>query len=136
MQYLEKYSSTVQQLAYIETGNEWTDKKNYCLKEVEEVGGGRAKGSSAAEDRTSCNFPHTWHWCNVCSHLWKFATWRFVCRGLTVRDMRIIGRWLDQFIFFLMSSCPSLHEKSISSLQSLSKFYSISNISSDTGFCL
>ena len=23
---------------------------------------------------------------NACSHLWKFATWRFVCRGLTVLE--------------------------------------------------
>ena len=102
MRYLEKHSSTVQQLANIETGIEWADKKNYWLKEVEKVGDVRAKGSSVVEDRTSCNFPQTWHWWNVCSDLWQFATWRFVCRGLTVKDMKITGRWLDQFIFLLM----------------------------------
>ena len=68
----------------------------------------------------------------MCAHIFESLQ----LEGLYVRDMRIIGGLLDQFIFFLMPSCPSLHEKSLSSLQSLSKFYSISNISSDTGFCL
>ena len=46
VQYLEKYSSTVQQLAY-RAGIKWTGKKSYWLEEGEEVGDGRAEGSSA-----------------------------------------------------------------------------------------
>ena len=33
--------------------------------------------------RASCNFTLSWFWWNTCSHLWKFATWRLIRRGLT-----------------------------------------------------
>ena len=33
--------------------------------------------------RARCNFTHSWFWWNMCLHLWKFATWRLICRGLT-----------------------------------------------------
>ena len=32
----------------------------------------------------SCNVTHAWCWWNTRSHLWKFTTWRFTCRGLSV----------------------------------------------------
>ena len=31
-----------------------------------------------------CSFTHIWQRWNTCSYLWKFAAWRFVCRGPTV----------------------------------------------------
>ena len=34
--------------------------------------------------RASCSFTHTWRWWNACSHLWKFASWKFICRALAV----------------------------------------------------
>ena len=34
--------------------------------------------------RASCSFTHTWRWWNACSHLWKCASWKFICGALTV----------------------------------------------------
>ena len=34
------------------------------------------------------------HW-NSCSHLWKFATWRFGCRGLTVLSFLFCGKGIS-----------------------------------------
>ena len=34
--------------------------------------------------RASCDFIHAWRWWNARLHLWKFAAWRFICKGLTV----------------------------------------------------
>ena len=50
MQYLEKYSSTVQQLAY-RGWREWAGKKSHWQEKGQEVGDGTAKGSSAIGDR-------------------------------------------------------------------------------------
>lgn len=32
----------------------------------------------------SCSVTHAWCWGEAHSHPWKFATWRFLCRGLAV----------------------------------------------------
>ena len=32
-------------------------------------------------------FTHAWHWWNTYLHLWKSATWRFVCRGLPIKPI-------------------------------------------------
>ena len=76
----------VQQLAY--RGWHWVNKHEGLL-----TGGGRGVRDGKAEGlfsnrkwKTSCNFTHTWRWWNAQSHLWKFTTWRFVCRGLTVHE--------------------------------------------------
>ena len=39
-------------------GIEWTGKKSYCLEEGEEVGDGRAEGSSAIGDRVKESVSH------------------------------------------------------------------------------
>ena len=85
LQYLEKYSRTVQQLA--SRGWHW-GRKSYWLEEGKEVGGGRAEGSSAIGDggqaATSRELTYVIGHVTSCSHLWKFATWRFIHRGLPV----------------------------------------------------
>ena len=55
------------------------------------TGGGTGDGRwlswrvvSNSRCRASCSFTHTWCYWNEHLHLWKFATWRFICRGLTV----------------------------------------------------
>ena len=50
MQYFEKFSSTVKQLA-IGSGVEWTGKKCYWLEKGEKVGDGRPEWSSSTADR-------------------------------------------------------------------------------------
>ena len=49
--------------------------------------------------RASCDSTLAWCWWNACSHLWKFTTWRFICRGLTVPGLcglsREIGKVLE-----------------------------------------
>ena len=32
-----------------------------------------------------------WHWWNTCPHLWKFTTWRFVCRELNLLSSNSLG---------------------------------------------
>ena len=34
--------------------------------------------------RSSCSFTLAWSWWNACLHLWKFATWKFVCTVLAI----------------------------------------------------
>ena len=50
VQYLDQYSSPIQYCWNTGAGIEWTDKMSYWLEEGEEVGDGRAEGSSAAGD--------------------------------------------------------------------------------------
>ena len=84
VQFLGKYGSIVQQLAR----RDW-----YQASRQEELlpggrtGGGRWQGWRIVSNRrwrASCSFTHTWYYWNEHLYLWKFATWRFICRGLTV----------------------------------------------------
>ena len=79
VQLLEKYNSTVWQLAH----RDW-----HQVSRQEELlpGGGRRGGIGSSGRiisnrrwRGSCNSTHVWHWWNTYWHLWKFAY-----RGLTV----------------------------------------------------
>ena len=63
------------------TGIRWTGKNSYWLEEGEEEEDGRAEGSIAIGERGQAVMSLTWRWWNACVHLWKLATWRFVCRG-------------------------------------------------------
>ena len=80
------------------------------MEEGEEVGGSRAEGSSAIGDggQAAISFtPDVVGYANTYTHLhlWKLATWRFVCRGLTIvrylgmgRERRTIiikNKWYD-----------------------------------------
>ena len=65
-------------------GIEWTGKMSYWLEEGEEVGDGRAEGLSTIGDRGQAAISL---WPTLMEHMFaslKVATWRFVCRGLTV----------------------------------------------------
>ena len=83
VQYLEKYSSTVQQVAF----RGWHRVNRQEVTEWRRRDSKREKSwriFSNRRPRASCNLIHAWCWWNACLHLWKFATWRsFVCRGLT-----------------------------------------------------
>ena len=47
--------------------------------------------------RASCSFTQAQRWWKAFSHLWKLATWRFICRGLTVPKL---GRcWSLTYLF-------------------------------------
>ena len=76
------------------TGIKWTGKEGYWLEEGEEVEDGRAEGSPAIGDGrqaaislmpdvngTGCGSLLEQ---DAFSHLWKFTTWWFICRGFTV----------------------------------------------------
>ena len=65
-------------------GIKWTGKKSYWLEEGEEVGDGRTEGSSAIVDGGQVAISVMPAVDGTRLHLWKFTTWRFVCRGLTV----------------------------------------------------
>ena len=79
MQYPEKYSTTVQELAY------WGWHQVNRQEELV-TGGGRGGGGwqswriDSNRGQRSCSFTHTWS----CLHLWKFATRRLACRGLAM----------------------------------------------------
>ena len=83
VQYLEKYSSTVNSW-HTGAGIEWTGKKSYWQEEGDEVGDGRAEGLSAIGDGGQGAISHMPDVDGTHVHIWKFTTWRFVCRGLTV----------------------------------------------------
>ena len=82
-------------------GIKWTGKKSYWLEDREEVGDGIAEGSSAVGDREQAEISLTPDIDGTGSgsllesdaglHLWKFATWRFVCRGLAVLEILYIN---------------------------------------------
>ena len=55
VQYLEKYSSIVQQL-HTGAGLKWAGRKSYWLEKEKEVGDGRAEGSSAIEMEDKLQF--------------------------------------------------------------------------------
>ena len=66
--------------------------KYYWLEEEKEVGDGKVEGSLAIGDGGQTSHDNVWQThkltymighVNSRSHLWKFSTWKFVCRGLT-----------------------------------------------------
>ena len=81
------------------------------MEEGEKVGDSRAEGSSAIGDGEQAAIsltPDIAGYANTDTHLhlWKLATWRFVCRGLTIvrylgmgserrRTIIIINKWYD-----------------------------------------
>ena len=68
-------------------GIQWTGKKSYWLEEGEGVGDGRAEGLSAIGDGGQAAIsltPYMTGRAHIHSHLWKAATWRFVCSGLNI----------------------------------------------------
>ena len=62
---------------------------SYWLEEGEEVGDGRAEGSSAIGDGGQAQFSVTPDVDEAHSYLWKFATSSFVCWILAVQAMRL-----------------------------------------------
>ena len=84
MQDLEKYSSTVQQLAL----GGWhgvNGPEEFLMEEGEEVGDDRAEGSSATGDGGQAAVsltPNVTGHANARLHFRKFATW-FIYRGLS-----------------------------------------------------
>ena len=89
IQYLEKYSSTVQQLAY--RGWLWENRQEKLLPGGQR-GSGRWWGRRIVSNRrwrASCNFTQAWHWWHMHSQLWKFTTWRFIGRVTTITDIDI-----------------------------------------------
>ena len=100
--YLEKYSSPVQQLAH--RGWHQVNRQEELLTGVGR-GGGRWWSWRVVSDwrwRARCNVTHAWCLWHAHLHLWKSATWRFVCRGPT--ELQI-----DSKVWCLL--CPNLFFK-------------------------
>ena len=68
----------------------------------------------ATGDRASCSFTHAWCWWKAHSRFWKFATCRFVCRGLTVSSLPTLkltfSVTLPHFCDSSLSKMPKYHQ--------------------------
>ena len=64
--------------------HQWTGKKSYWPKEEEELGNGSNKRSSALGNGGQTEISLTPDVDETHLLLWKFTTWRFVCREVTV----------------------------------------------------
>ena len=97
-----------------ESGIKWTGKKEERLEEREEVGDDRAEGSSAivnGEQTAISLMPLVIGHAKACFPLWKFTTWRFICRS-SVQSLSCVRLFVTPWTTACQASLSMINSRS------------------------